>query len=93
MVKHWLKESLLTVRNAVAIYLILWSVSLLWFNFYKVANLETYQKFIESLLASQIHISWLNAQYDFLYLKLPLFSVGLALGLRLFKLRQDKPWS
>jgi hypothetical protein len=84
----WGREFLFLLRNAFAVYLILWSASLMWFSFRKVENPMAYQEFLEHVAkASGGGLLFHEAQRDFLYLTLPLFSISLALGLRLYKLR------
>lgn len=86
----WGREFLFLFRNALAVYLILWSASLMWFSFQKVENPMVYQNWLEHIAKASIgDLLFYEAQRDFLFLTLPLFSISLSLGLRLFKLRPD----
>ncbi len=88
---NWLRELFFILRNALAIYLILWSASLIWFSFRMVENPSAYQEFLEHIGKAPLGDTlFYGAQKEFLYLTLPLFSISLALGIRLFKVRPDK---
>jgi len=87
----WTKEFLFLLRNALAVYLIVWSASLMWFSFQKIENPTVYQKFLEHVAKAPTGgLLFYEAQRDFLYLTLPIFSISLALGLRLFKLPPNR---
>jgi len=87
----WFKELLLVLRNALAIYVILLSSSLIWFSFRKVENPKAYQEFLEHIEKAPLGgLLFYEAQRQYLYLTLPVFCISLALGLRLVKLRPDK---
>jgi hypothetical protein len=88
----WMRELLFILRNAVAIYLILFSTSVIWTGFLETESFKTYGESVEyrQKIGLTTYGFFLKDRADFSQITLPIFSVVLALGLRLFKLEPDK---
>ena len=88
----WIREILFVLRNALAIYLILLSASIIRSGFRETESFKTYGESTEyrQKIGLTAYEFFLKDRANFSQVRLPIFSVFLALGLRLFKLRPDE---
>jgi len=87
----WMRELLFILRNALAIYLILFSASVIWTGFLETQSFKTYGESMEYFqkIGMTTYGAFLKERASFSQITLPIFSVVMALGLRLFKLEPD----